>query len=487
MRYHCIFESDDDYEVKDFNLEPNENSLGTIAEWAFSFKTPFKLRITDDLDNELKVYVSKRGSFYDKKEIEHPSLHTQSISGNLYLQKSDLKEKYLCCVNPYSNSGAGNYKKYYIKPEINGLHCQYGELEKAREDCRSVNYDRKYYWWLYFEKLSKLYTDESSTLLASNKKKKALSSNSSFQNEDEELYNLLMRFAGSYVRNALVNDAVTLKQVKRARRLWNELQERKTVNGFNSKLMELMKLSPRRRDWKIGESVSQFLARRKEEFQKIIDAEEDLLLSMEAIAFNEDEKVEKDTKNPSFADFDIRVRNARETEINFVLKHLSQTIDKTRIKIYKIIPNKQNELFNKYKETHKSETKYFWHGSKSSNWASIIKNSLYCPINATNGRMFGNGIYLAPSSMKSLGYTDGGYWAGGSRNKQILGLYKTAYNPLCYSKGTMWNYSEDYKAKTLNSNHTCLHAKAGDFNLRNDEVIFYNNDAVCLEYLVIID
>jgi poly [ADP-ribose] polymerase len=469
----------------EFNDELNENSIKDIAKWCFSFGEPFSLISNDNTDRYLNVDVLQRGWFYSKKGEKLPSLHTSFVDCQIHLKSSNLKDKILMCVNANTGSNAGNYKKYYIQPNDDELVCKYGELELPEEQCRKVTYNRNFYWWLYFEKLSKLYTDESAVLKEANitlKQKRA-----GFKNEDEKLYDMLYKIANHYVEEHLISSKVTIKQVQKARKLFEELGERKTVKGFNTKVMELMKLSPRKRDWKRGDSVQMFLANSTDDFERIIEREEDLLLAMEAVISNDDESspVVNEVKNPSFADFNIKVRKATDQETDFVRRHLSDTI--TSFDCYKVMPSKQYEKFSKYKDSHNSEIKYLWHGSRASNWISIIKNSLYCPKVASNGRMFGNGIYLAPSSMKSLGYTDGGYWAGGQKTKQILGLYKTAYNPLCYSKGSVWSYNEDYKNKTLSTNHTCLHAKSGDFGLRNDEVIFYNDDAVCLEYLVIIN
>ena len=491
MNYTCIYQGKERM-VKTFELEPVEKSLEQIAKWAFSFLSPFELNVEDENGNTLNVSVSQRGYFYDKDGNRMPSLHTSSIEDNLKLKESHLKQRILCCVNVNTNSGCGNYKKYYIYPEDDNLICKYGELEKAEEECKTVIYDRKYYWWLYYEKLSKLYTDETFSLKKKDviytEGKQVIKKADKFNDVNEELYATLMKFANNYVEATLVNKFVTLRQVKKARKLFEELQQRKTVSGFNNKMIELMKLSPRQRNWKAGESVKMFMAESVSDFANIIDREEDLILAMEAIAYDDNKKEPQVIiqKNPSFKDFEIDVRVATNDEKQFVLSHFNATIP-NNITVYKVNPSKQNKLFEDYQKNHQSKTEYFWHGSRCSNWASIVKNSLYCPVSATNGRMFGNGIYLAPSAQKSLGYTDGGYWAGGNAHKQILGLYKTAYDPLLYSKGTCWSCSRDYKGETLSANKTCLHAKGGDFGLRNDEVIFYDNSAVCLEYLVMID
>ena len=484
---------------KRFDAKKNdENDIREIVKWAFSFGEPFDLCIENNERYSLYAKVIKRGYYYNKKGESRPSLHTSSVSGNLfnYLEKANLKDRMLFCVNPNSNSGAGNYKKYYIEINSSGdLTCAYGELEKPREECREVEYERKHYWFLYFEKLSKNYTDETTVMKDTVTVIKHASDNDyQITNINEELYSILLSYAEHHVKESLIETQISIKQVEKARKLFEILQTKKTPKGFNTQLQELMKLSPRKRNWKAGESVQQFLAKSTNDFPTILEREEDLLLAMEAVAYNDERKKQKQqerellNKAPSFMDYDIDVIEPSKEEVDFVKKHISSDVcNQYKLKVYKVLPKKQNANFNEYLHKTHSEVKYLWHGSRCENWASIVKNSLYCPVNATNGRMFGNGIYLAPSIRKSLGYTDGGYWAGGQKKQsQILGLYKTAYNPLTYSKGTSWSYDKDYKTETLSSNHTCLHAKSGDFGLRNDEVIFYNNNAVCLEYLIML-
>ena len=100
------------------------------------------------------------------------------------------------------------------------------------------------------------------------------------------------------------------------------------------------------------------------------------------------------------------------------------------------------------------------------------------PNAAITGKMFGNGIYFASSAKKSWGYTSGGFWTREmSSSTRFMGLYATAYgNPLNVTSPS--NYSE----KSI-GNFNCVHAHAGNY-LRNDEIIFYNEAAMLLTYLV---
>ena len=125
-------------------------------------------------------------------------------------------------------------------------------------------------------------------------------------------------------------------------------------------------------------------------------------------------------------------------------------------------------------------TKMLWHGSKNENWLSIIKNGLLLHPNAViTGKMFGNGIYFAPKSTKSWNYTSylNAYYTNGKADFAFMGLYETAYgNPLDVMS------SHQYTEKTI-ADKNCVHAHAGEY-LLNDEIIFYNESAINLKYIV---
>lgn len=90
-------------------------------------------------------------------------------------------------------------------------------------------------------------------------------------------------------------------------------------------------------------------------------------------------------------------------------------------------------------------------------------------------------LYFAPSSMKSWNYTSyrGTHWAKGNSNTGIMGLYATAYGQphdvTCAQKFTQ---------KMLDSlGKNCIHAHAGS-QLLNDEIVYYDEAAMVLNYIV---
>lgn len=120
-----------------------------------------------------------------------------------------------------------------------------------------------------------------------------------------------------------------------------------------------------------------------------------------------------------------------------------------------------------------------FHGSANSNILSITKNGLIIPaVNASHvtGRMFGNGIYGAINSTKSLNYSIG-YWGG----------RKTKYNNsfLFIMDMAMGRTQEVFQSKGngADKGYDSVWAKKGRA-LCNDELIVYDLSQVTIKYLV---
>ena len=191
----------------------------------------------------------------------------------------------------------------------------------------------------------------------------------------------------------------------------------------------------------------------------------------------------KNTFNDTSDNFqkkNIIVTEASKEKRERVLELLTPDLRLKVLNIYRVIPKEQEKKFKQYvKDRNISEIKSLWHGSRNENWLSIAENGLMLHPNAAiTGKMFGNGIYFASSAKKSWGYTSGGFWTREmSSSTRFMGLYATAYgNPLNVTSPS--NYSE----KSI-GNFNCVHAHAGNY-LRNDEIIFYNEAAMLLTYLV---
>lgn len=439
------------------------------------------------------VRVIKRGTYVEKGERK-PSMHCVIENNCIDVPKGDYQEAYLTCVHPESN----NYKFYWIKPD-NATHkigAQYGRIGSDRGDAfgtkdLKVPYESEYYWILYYEKLSKGYKDQSDVYLHS----ETTVSEPEVEEEEtsepvnmasKELYDLLMSFAKHTIQE-MVRDPqrITQKQVEKSRKIWEKLGSYVQVAAFNRHLQELLVLVPRK-----TRNVNSLLAVTKEDFADILEREESLINAMEAVLTGNPYKV-KVKKAETFDALGIDVFEATDEQKQEVMNKISDLVKPKVKKIYRVIPKEQKEKFNTYlKEKNISVVKQLWHGSRNENWFSIVKNSLMINPNANvirTGSMLGHGIYLAPSSAKSIGYAsvNGSYWANGHSHTGILGLYAVAYGKAYDATNDIRQYT---KSELDRGGYNCVHARGGTgLYLRNDEVVVFDSDAVLLNYIVVLE
>lgn len=126
-----------------------------------------------------------------------------------------------------------------------------------------------------------------------------------------------------------------------------------------------------------------------------------------------------------------------------------------------------------------------WHGTRRANMIGITtKGLLIRPSGVTHaGSMYGDGIYWATNSTKSINYCDvkGSYWAQGNNKTAYLFLGDVAYGKQKIATG-----SHFYNKKNIAPNHSVF-AKAGSA-VYNDELITYSptgpEQQHCLRYII---
>lgn len=227
------------------------------------------------------------------------------------------------------------------------------------------------------------------------------------------------------------------------------------------------------------------------EKSEIIAREQDLLDVMRGQVIHPNAKAIKKTKSDQtiLDAMGIMMRPVRENEEVEIKKHLGQQACHYK-RAWRVINTKTQDAFNQYLKDHtSSKRKMFWHGSKNENWLNILKTGLVLNPNAVaTGKMFGMGIYFAPSASKSLGYTSlaGSYWAGGTSDRAFMGVMDVACGKAfdIYDNPYGWG---DLTAKKLeqkcpSANYVFAHKDKG--MLRNDELIVYNEAQVTIHYLV---
>jgi poly [ADP-ribose] polymerase 2/3/4 len=112
-----------------------------------------------------------------------------------------------------------------------------------------------------------------------------------------------------------------------------------------------------------------------------------------------------------------------------------------------------------------------WHGTRRANMIGITtKGLLIRPSGVIHaGSMYGDGLYWASNSTKSINYCDvkGSYWAHGTNKTAYMFLADVAFG-----NQTMANGSYYYNLKNIKPNHS-VWARAGKSGVINDEFITY--------------
>ena len=196
----------------------------------------------------------------------------------------------------------------------------------------------------------------------------------------------------------------------------------------------------------------------------------------------------------------IQVSQCTQDDLDIINKALSDLDSKYILsRAWVVRHNQRDEDFEDYLDKNNLKNdertvKYYWHGTRTENVFSIMANGLQVhPANAyITGKMFGNGIYNAPKSNKSMGYTSlsGSYWARGGDSVGYMFLNAVIMGHKLHTEDTRLNgiYLSDLDEQKLHSNFANYHsvyAHGGPGKrLRNDECIVYNQSQVASRYLV---
>jgi poly [ADP-ribose] polymerase len=393
-----------------------------------------------------------------EKAVSEGTLDKKPVKKAVRAKKAEVEkiDRYLTMVD----AGENNYKYYSIKVNGDTFEATWGRMGvTGRVMAGNKVYPIKDYSKKYNEKIAKGYKDRTEILTSSGSDE-----STSASKEATMLYNFLLKYSKERVHSTLVSDNLTKGMVEHSRKLLNDLYNSNDIRSFNNVLLELMAICPRKVD-----KVESQLAKSRRDIPFIFDREEDLQKAMEGVVGN------------GGGTLDADVLMATDEQREQVLDKLSDKLKPKVVDVYRVKPNRQQVKFDNYiKQRNITKIKQLWHGSRNENWISIIRNSLSLSPNAQiTGKMFGNGIYFAPSSMKSWGYTsgDGAYWTGGGSKDAVMGLYATAYGEPHITERA-GKFTED----TIYGKD-CVHAKAGS-QLRNDEIIYYNEAAMVLNYIV---
>ena len=398
-----------------------------------------------------------------------------------------------------------NNNKFYDMSKINDSEweARYGRVGASPQIRR---YPLSQWNKKYNEKLAKGYKDMSDMVEEAIEKENPSGpkeyeeiKNKAIADIVEKLQNLAKKTVSeNYKVNASV---VTQKMVDTAQELLDSLVGFKgTVDEFNEKLLELFTIIPR----KMG-NVNEYLVRKKSDFDEKITRESDILDTMRSQVYVKevtDDITEQSNhtlhQGTILEALGLEIEEVSEDEIKMIKSLMKSNSDKL-IRAYKITHLESDKNFKNYCKNKKIlHTELLWHGSRACNWFSILSQSLKIRPSGvvTNGSLFGSeGIYFANNVMKSRNYCGmyGSYWVSGNSDTGFVALFETAYGDNPYD---VYSFSSEYynmNEKRLNERKngaTCLHAHAGTkldgtwSELKNDEIIFYNENAMTIRYLV---
>jgi poly [ADP-ribose] polymerase 2/3/4 len=389
------------------------------------------------------------------------------------------------------DAGANNNKFYRMIPNGNTFTAQWGRVG-YEESAQSMDYPISLWDKKRDEKLRKGYADQT-RLVARVAKVGVESVYADIANPSiRDIVNRLQSMAKQAISDnyTISSNKVTQTMIDEAQNLISKLSDKLSVNDFNSYLVDLFMTIPRKMA-----KVADNLARSQRDFGRILQGEQDLLDVMRGQVVQDKIIGDADTKDDSveikqtiLESLGLDILEVSKTDVDVIKNHLNEIRDKFST-AWKVVNRKTQSNFNKFvSENNISNKKLLWHGSKNENWWSILNSGLVLRPNAAiTGKMFGMGIYFAPSAHKSFGYTsyNGSYWAGGRSNIAYMSLFDVAYGkPL-----DVYSFDGHYGSLTyeglqrISKGATCLHAHAGSM-LRKDEIVVYQENQITVKYLV---
>ena len=317
--------------------------------------------------------------------------------------------------------------------------------------------------------------------------------------EVQRLFDDLMAYANKTIGSnyKVTQDDVTQKQIDNAQVIIDELagiaKSSKTkankIEPINDKLLELYMTIPRKmknvKDYLIEEDEYTI-----EEIKSFIANEQDLLDTMAGqvmiLSKNDSDEEEDEEEDTLLVKMGLEVTEEKGKDAIALVNKLLGRNAHQLVKLYKCINKSTQDRFDKHLVNANNKKRLLlFHGSKNQNYLNILQTGLLIrPAGVQHtGSMWDDGIYYASDADKSLGYTDGGRWAGSYSNGKVylclfdvhLGkqLNKYKHDSSCY------NISKEVKSGGYDS----VHAHKG-VDLRKDEFIVYDSDKCTVAYIM---
>lgn len=396
-----------------------------------------------------------------------------------------MEYKYLLMVTENNNN-----KYYEMIPNGNSFTVKYGRVGASAQ---VASYPESQFNKKYNEKIKKGYVDQTELRkdLVSVEKSDDKQLYKSIEDASvRQLIEFLQKCAKQKISDnyTVSSEKVTQAMVDEGQNILNSIANAKDVKTFNSLLLNLFNVLPRKMA-----NVNDYLAETESNFSKIYSREQDLLNVMrgQVVQHIVDTKTKQDKKEMNTTILDalgLELEPVTATDEKIIRKELGELKDKYYMAWKVKNKSTDNKFQNHLKESDFKNKKLLWHGSRNENWMSIISNGLILNPNAViTGKMFGYGIYFGLQSRKSFNYTSykNSYWAHGNSDIAFMGLYDVHYGkPYIVADFNSKYYNFDYDKLRKEGDYDCLHADSRKGMLRNDEIIVYREDQVNIRYLV---
>lgn len=405
------------------------------------------------------------------------------------------------------NGHTDNSNKVYIMEELaNGtIECKYGRVGNSM----AVDIKPASKWdAVYKQKTSKAkgYTDVTEFMAEPVVDVAKSSGNNLIDDIPDtvvrELIQRLTDYANKTIKQnyKVSQDAVSEAQVVAAQALLTTITTTIAVGidkeAINKMLMQLYTIIPRNmknvKDYLLGdildaEDVNQALTFLNNE-QATLDTmagQVELLKKQKPVA-NPDTTAKAPSNYTILDQMGITAELVTDNKVIGMVKDMLEGHSRKLHKVYAITNKKSQPLYDAKLSSSKDKlVEHLFHGSRNANWFNILQTGLMIrPSGAGyNGSMFDDGIYFANDADKSMGYTDGGRWAGGNgASYTYLGIFSVhlgkqlhihRHDSSCYT----------ISKKVKSDGYDSVYAHKGQ-SLRKDELIIYNSAQCTVKYLV---
>jgi poly [ADP-ribose] polymerase len=320
-------------------------------------------------------------------------------------------------------------------------------------------------------------------------------------NSVRDIIKRLFDYANKVVQSSykVSSTVVTQAMVDKAQEYIDELSNKYStlsIEEFNSILIKIFSTIPRKM-----RTVREFQAENKNQFEKIIEREQDTLDAMRGQVYKKVEKVENSSNSEEMAEsisildkMGITMEEASDEDVAKIKKAMGDVADKFH-KAWKVTNHETEKKYAKFvAENNIGNVKLTCHGSRNQNWFSILKTGLKIrPAGViTTGSMFGVGLYFSNPDKwhgvaKSVGYTSlGGYWTHEYQKSGFVAFFETALGPSydVYSFDSKYYNFNLKRLQEAKPDAWNLFAHGDTNMLRNDEIIIYNDAQTTIRYLV---